>query len=124
MTSLSFIKWGDEILEIFGPGFSSAHKELIIIGFGYLVSSFSGPTTQILEMSGLERLYFIILSFTTGISLALIPFAASYWGSAGVATCISFNIVSLNICSYFAIYKRTGISPGMVRLDAIKWGTK
>ncbi|WP_170353895.1 lipopolysaccharide biosynthesis protein [Ruegeria lacuscaerulensis] len=114
---LIFVLWGDHILELFGPGYAVVHPELIVISFGYLVSAFSGPTTQIMEMSGHERVHFVMLSVTTGLSLAALPFSVSAWGTMGAAFCISLNLIALNCAAYFYIFRKTGISSGLVNLS-------
>lgn len=111
-----FVFWGDKVLELFGSGFGSAHAELVVISFGYLVSAFSGPTTQLMEMAGYERQYFLILALTTGISLAALPFAVMWFGSIGAAVCISFNLISLNVVSCAFIHRSIGVSSGIIPL--------
>lgn len=110
-----FVLWGDRVLNLFGEGFSQAHPELIIMSFGYLFSAFSGPTTQLMEMAGHERSFFVMLVVTTGLSLLAIPFAAQAFGSQGAAACIAFNLVALNLSAYVFIYRRIGVSSGIIR---------
>ncbi|WP_254443422.1 lipopolysaccharide biosynthesis protein [Ruegeria arenilitoris] len=113
---LIFFLWGDEVLELFGPGYATAYPELIVISLGYLVSAFAGPTAQIMEMSGHERVHFVMLVVTTGLSLAALPVAVALWGSMGAAVCISCNLIALNTAAYIYIFRKIGISSGLVNL--------
>ncbi|NVK12685.1 MAG: lipopolysaccharide biosynthesis protein [Rhodobacteraceae bacterium] len=111
-----FVLWGGQVLELFGPGYAAAHPELIVISLGYLVSALAGPTAQIMEMSGHERMHFVMLTVTTGLALAALPAAIALWGSMGAAICISCNLIALNAAAYIYIFRKTGISPGLVNL--------
>lgn len=112
---LIFVFGGRQVLDLFGAGYASAHLELVVMSFGYLVSAFAGPTTQIMEMAGFERKYLLMLSVTTGLSLAAIPAFAAWLGPLGAALCISANLVALNVWAYLFIYRKLGIWPGALR---------
>ncbi len=113
---LLFVFFGDNILELFGVGYSTAYAELLILSTGYLFSAFAGPTTQLMEMGGYERSYFRMLTITTVVSLASIPAATYAFGGVGGAMCIAGNLIGLNLWANLFIFRSTGISPGLIRL--------
>lgn len=121
-TFIVFVFYGDRLLELFGSGYAVAHTELIIMSFGYLVSAFCGPTTQLMEMAGYERPYFWMLAVTTAAALLALPLLSISFGSVGAAACIAFNLIGLNVASYLFISQRIGVVPGIIRLPRGYYG--
>jgi len=111
-----FLFKGDFVLTLFGIGYDVAHLELVILSGGYLVSALAGPTTQVMEMGGYERVYFRMLAITTGLALAALIPATILFGGLGAALCISANLIALNVWAYGFIYRELGLSPGILRL--------
>ena len=107
---------GDRILLLFGPGYDAAHTELIILATGYLVSAWAGPTAQLMEMGGFERMYFRMLATTTAVSFLSLPIAVLLYGSIGGAVCIAGNLIALNVWAYIFIHRHIGVSAGLLSL--------
>ncbi|MFK7875487.1 MAG: lipopolysaccharide biosynthesis protein [Paracoccaceae bacterium] len=113
---LMIVLYGDQILNLFGPGYDIAHKELIILATGYLISALAGPTAQVLEMGGQERTYFWMLLWTTGLSLLAIVALTPIFGTLAAAISISTSMICLKLWAYLHIYRHFGLSAGVVRL--------
>ncbi|MGZ2256678.1 lipopolysaccharide biosynthesis protein [Roseobacter sp. A03A-229] len=110
---LAFLIMGKDLLRLFGDSFDSAFLPLVILSAGYLLSTFMGPTVQVMETTGHERHYLRILTVTTCSVLALMPVAILLADMIGAALMISANmVISRGLCYRF-ILRTLHIAPGI-----------
>ena len=95
---LCLVVFGKVILSFFGAEFIQAYPLVLIIGFGYTVSSFFGQADSAVEMCGLAKdfikPYFIIIT----ISLLIGVFLSLRFGPIGMA--IGFSLSNILFQSY------------------------
>ena len=95
---LCLVVFGKVILSFFGAEFIQAYPLVLIIGFGYTVSSFFGQADSVVEMCGLAKdfikPYFIIIT----ISLLIGVFLSLRFGPIGMA--IGFSLSNILFQSY------------------------
>ena len=100
-----------ELLSIFGTEFSGGGNILIVLGIGNLLNALSGPTGQILVMTGKQRwemyntIIMIFLNFF--LNLFLIPRIGTI--GAAIATAISISL--MNIAKLIEVYFSYNIHP-------------
>lgn len=79
------------LMRVFGNGFSTGWSLLVILSFGYLVNSVTGPISQLLIMVGQEKLLrniTIITGLFTLVSAVLLTIVLGVIGSA-IAICLA-----------------------------------
>ena len=95
---LCLVVFGKVILSFFGAEFIQAYPLVLIIGFGYTVSSFFGQADSVVEMCGLAKdfikPYFTIIT----ISLFIGVFLCLRFGPIGMA--IGFSLSNILFQSY------------------------
>lgn len=100
-----------EVLNIFGAEFVVGGNVLIVLGIGHLGSTLTGPTGQMLVMTGKEKwevansLLIILLNFF--LNLLLIP----RMGIMGAAIATAISISSINVIKFIEVYLLYNIQP-------------
>ncbi|MDN7134534.1 oligosaccharide flippase family protein [Pseudidiomarina terrestris] len=95
---LIILSFGEELIYIlYGEGYESSHKVLVIIGFGYVIKSFLGVPGLVLNMCGFERQYSRISISWFLVNLIISLIFARYHGVLGVALATSLSIICLQI---------------------------
>jgi O-antigen/teichoic acid export membrane protein len=93
------------ILRIFGAEFLQGSTALLIVLFGYIFNSLTGPVGQVLNMTNyqvfLRNFSFLALLLTIVLNYFLIP----RFGIAGAAFASMFNSIFINIICVFKIRK-------------------
>lgn len=100
-----------EILNIFGPEFVVGGSILLILGIGNLANVLSGPTGQMLVMTGKEKWEvansFLIVVLNFLLNLFLIP----RMGSIGAAIATALSIFAINTTKFIEVYLLYNIQP-------------
>lgn len=100
------VVFGKYILSFFGAEFIQAYPLVLIIGFGYTVSSFFGQADSVVEMCGLAKdfiiPYFVIItaSLFVGVLLSLRS------GPIGMAIGFSLANILFQSCAYNIVLKK------------------
>jgi O-antigen/teichoic acid export membrane protein len=108
---LPIVLLSQQILAIFGPGFTAGWTALIIVSAAQLYSSSVGPTPRMLAMTGNQN----VAMFTTAaaaivglvVSFALVPSL----GMLGAALGMAAAIVTENTGTMLAVRRRLGFLP-------------
>jgi len=97
------------VMGIFGPGFESGSKVLLVLMIGQSVNLLTGSSGYLLMMSGFEnefkKLTIVSISFLLLFSFLLVP----TYGAYGAAIATSIAMVFLNIGSLWVIDYKLGI---------------
>lgn len=109
-----FVLYGREIIGLFGSGFESAYIALLVLSAGNLVNALSGPTIQIMEMTGAERPYFRIVLVTNLIALLLMVALTPLFGIVGAAIAVAFGTSAWNVRCILYIRKTLVIDPSIL----------
>lgn len=94
------------LLSIFGEDFIIGKTALFILAFGQFISSISGSTINILNMTGNEKTAQFILLFSTTINFVLNAILIPQYGLIGAAIATAFTMVLWNVLAVIAIYRK------------------
>ncbi|AEQ53112.1 lipopolysaccharide biosynthesis protein [Pelagibacterium halotolerans] len=114
MVFITFVFFGREILSLFGEGFESGYGALLILSAGNLVNALSGPTAQIMEMTGAERPYLRMILVTNILALIVILSLTPVFGVIGAAIGVAFGMSAWNIWCILYARKTMGIDPSIL----------
>lgn len=99
--ALILMIWPEQILSIFGADFKAASTTLLILLLGQLFHLATGPTGNILAMTGHEHLLRNTLLATLLCVLVLSSILTPLYGASGAAIAVtSAQIIQKLICSY------------------------
>lgn len=107
-----FLVFGDEVLTIFGDGYSDAVALLWVLGLGQVVNLVTGPGGLILNLAGYEKKYMNITLFSSVVGLVLTLFGAFYFNALGAVVGVTIGMVVQNIGTFFMVRKLIGFYPG------------
>lgn len=116
---LFMVLFGRHVLGIFGSHFGSAYVVLLVMASGFLVNTVAGPTGALLEMSGGQNVYSLLLVAFNGVSLGLMPVAVGAWGDVGAAVCVAFASAGWNVVAWIYCRRAYGIDPTMFSAYAL-----
>lgn len=113
---LVLICFGDQMLEMFGPGFGQAHDVLLIVAGAYVINTLTGPTSVLLELTGHERAAFKLLTGMNILSMtAMVPMTWAF-GATGAAACLALSIAGWNIQAVLYARRKIGLDPSVAGL--------
>ena len=92
-----YLAFGDRLLAIFDPVYTSFYGVLVILCLGQVVFNISGPAAHLLSFAGKERL---VLAVTTAAAVAgtiAVCVSTIYFGVYGTAIAVALTTVSWNL---------------------------
>ncbi len=104
------IIFGQLVLSVFGPGFSAGYISLIILMTAQLVRATTGPTLQMIALTGLERAS--LAAFAAGF-LVLVASSALLMpvlGLVGAALAVLLSTSAWSLWLAILLWRRTGIN--------------
>ena len=114
LVGLGFLLFGQRIAGMFGREFIAGYPVLLVLIIGRIVDAATGPTQDLLVMTGyqvlLARLLFVSVVCNILLNILLIPFM----GIVGAAIANSVTILSWNIVSAVIIRRRLGIKTTLI----------
>ena len=110
---LLFYLLGSNILNLFGIGFDVAIVPMLILSCGYAASCLLGPIQPLLQMKGHDRSLLIMLVFSNGISLAIMPLAIRYGGIEGASLALVLGLSGWSILGWIYSRKILRIDPSI-----------
>ena len=108
-TALILLAAAPFILDQIGPEFSGALPVLIVLIFGQLAFTLTGPCGLVLAMSGNERINLAITIGGTVLVLVAVPIAAYFFGLTGIAVAMSVTLLLRNLIAYAVVRQKEGI---------------
>lgn len=100
-----------ELLRVFGRGFEPGATVVLILCLGQLANAVSGPTGQLLSMSGKQRLEVINTVATVGVNFVLNLLLIPRLGITGAAIATGLSIASINVIKLLQVYFVFGLQP-------------
>jgi len=101
---------GRELLSLFGQEFIHSYSIVIVIGTGYLISSFFGQADSVIEMAGLAN-YYIRPYFIVIVAGLLIGVSLSFtFGALGMAIGFSISNILFQLCASRIVYNKLNIN--------------
>ena len=96
---------------LFGEEYISGNIALIILAFGYFITSIVGPTTKVLQIYGWTRIFMICAIVGLVINIVLNAFLIPIYGVSGAAIATSVSVALTSILQLFFIYYLTKLYP-------------
>ena len=96
------------LLGLFGAEFKIAVITFLIISCGRLVSSFSGPVGNILQMTGMQSIYAKILFFGSVFNIILNLWLIPIYGINGAAIASMISVIIWNISMVLVVKNKFG----------------
>jgi O-antigen/teichoic acid export membrane protein len=100
-----------EVLNVFGPGFVAGGSILGILGVGSLANVASGPTGQLLVMTGKQKWEMINTTMMVFINFALNLYLIPRMGAIGAAIATVVSISAINAAKLIEVYHLYDIHP-------------
>jgi O-antigen/teichoic acid export membrane protein len=117
VTSLGFlflVLFGNVLLSIFNPSFTSAYAILLILAFGAMIDAVSGPTAYLMQMTSLETVYARMLAliyvFVFVLQFVFIP----KYGVIAAAVANATGVIAWNCVSIYFLRKKIGVDPSLL----------
>ena len=102
--------FGKNLLSLFGQEFIHSYSIVIVIGTGYLISSFFGQADSVIEMAGLAN-YYIRPYFIVIVAGLLIGVSLSFtFGALGMAIGFSISNILFQLCASRIVYNKLNIN--------------
>jgi O-antigen/teichoic acid export membrane protein len=99
---------GRPILGSFGTEFEQGYVILVVLVVGQVISTISGPVGNLLQMSGFERHFLVILSIFAVVNIALNLALIPPLGILGAALASAVTLSAKNIVCVIFIYRKLG----------------
>ena len=116
-----FLLFGEWMLGFIAGGeYQAAYLSLLIIAFGYLLNTLSGPTTHFYMMLGHEKQACRISAYETALSITLLGVLGYLYGLNGMAFAIMAGLAFRNGWLNLRLYPLTGLHSGVWSIDGWK----
>ncbi|MDO6461488.1 polysaccharide biosynthesis C-terminal domain-containing protein [Granulosicoccaceae sp. 1_MG-2023] len=104
----SVFVFAEDIMGLFGAGFKDSSALLVILSIGQFVNVATGSVGMLLNMSGHERDFRRVTSFSGPLAFLLSVVGAAYWGIFGAAIATAVSLGVQNVLALFMVRKRLG----------------
>ena len=91
------------IMSVFGEQFTDGSTALMILSFGQFINSSTGPVSNILVMTGKQKLNRNLMVFTTVIAIGLDLWLIPIYGANGAAIVNTIGIMIMNLLPFFLV---------------------
>jgi LPXTG-motif cell wall-anchored protein len=105
----ALIAFGNPVLAMFGPEFTSGYRSLVILTLGYLVNASMGVAGYVLIMTRFERVAATCFMVAVALDLALNALLIPRWGIEGAATATCVSLIVLSVLMNREVRRRTGV---------------
>lgn len=95
---LSILLFGESLLDIFGPGYSSGYKALVMLAAAYAIRYAIGPNDILLATLGRERLVAAIAVVALALGTLGCLLAIPAWGIEGAAIAAGGMTIGFHLC--------------------------
>lgn len=107
---LVYMFFGSDVLTlVFGTQYNAAVPVLQILSVGMLANVWTGSCSQVLAMTGHQRVLMYLTVVSGLISSMFALLAVNHWGLIGVAVAVSAGRVFQNISGWVIVYRLTGL---------------
>jgi O-antigen/teichoic acid export membrane protein len=116
---LTFLLFGHLLLRVFGTGYDIVYPELIVMSVGYALTASFGQNAQILQMTGHERTFMLIMIVSNMFGLTSLFLMTHFWGTMGAAVSITLTFAVWNVWAWLAALSLCKIDTsalGIIRL--------
>lgn len=100
-----------ELLRVFGKGFETGAAVVLVLSLGQLANAVSGPTGQILSMSGRQKLEVVNTVSMVAINFLLNLFLIPRMGKMGAAIATGISIALINAIKLLEVHVLFGLQP-------------
>jgi len=103
--------FADQFLSLYGPDYLAGQTVLGLLLLSVVINTLSGPTGQLLLMTGHERLHLISLLASVGLQFALVPVVAPTHGALGVSIILCISTLTWNALMMTWMKRKIGLNP-------------
>lgn len=114
--ALALLLFGQQILGMFGSGFSAGYPVLVILVCGQLVNALAGPVGYLMTMTGHQNHAARIVGISALLNLALNGLLIPRWGMLGAAFATAVSTATWNILMLRFVQKELSIHCSALRL--------
>jgi len=118
---LFLIFFSEIVLQTFGNQFVLGKWTLIILLIGQLINVTSGPLSQVMCLTVLQKEYGRLVFSTSIVNVTLNLVCIPQWGMEGAAVASGISMIYLTAMQLWLVYTRLGIKTDIVSLIAPKW---
>ncbi len=98
----------EQVMSLYGDSFSDGGELLTVLVVGQLINAITGPSQQLLKMSGYERDLKFLSLLVCLFLLVTVPVLTLWWGVLGGAVALSLTVALQNIGAFFVVRLRHG----------------
>ena len=110
------VLFAEQVLGLFGAGFSEARPQLLILAVGQLANSAAGCVGLVLMMTGLERKNAEVLVTTSLATVAAMAVLTPLYGTLGTAVAASGGLIVWNLRLWLVARRHTAYDPSVLGL--------
>jgi len=100
----------EPLLQVFGAEFAAGATVLAILIVGRFLDSWTGPNGSLLNMTGHQDVYAVILGVTAGMNAVLTVPAILQWGIEGAAVVTGLSLAVKNVLVWVVVKRQMGIN--------------
>jgi len=100
----------EPLLELFGAEFAAGAAVMTVLIVGRFLDSWTGPNGSLLNMTGHQDVYAVILGVTAGVNAVLTIPAVVVWGIEGAAAVTGMSLALKNVLVWIVVRRRMGIN--------------
>lgn len=107
---LIYMMYGSEVLDlVYGEAYRGGSTILLVLSIGMLAEVWTGSCSQVLALTGHQRVLMKITVATGTTACALALVAVDRWGLIGVAAAVTTGRILNNLVGWWAVHKLTGL---------------
>jgi O-antigen/teichoic acid export membrane protein len=115
-----FFYFGDRVLALFDPEYATRFLPvLLIISCSQLFSAISGPVAILLNMSGHQRVNFVVGVSVGSVGIVLQVISGYFYGAIGVATATAAAAICISLTKVTYVWRVLGIDPSGISFTAL-----
>ena len=108
--AIMFSLFSIPIMDLFGPGFRRGAAVLVILCAGQAINSVAGPASNLLNMTGHERITVLVLALSNVLNVVLNIIGIHYFGIVGAAIATALSTTCWNVAMVFMVRKKLHMS--------------
>ena len=107
----AYALFGDDVLALFAPEYTSAWPVLLLLALGYFAKAAAGPAPLLLQFGGHERTHMWIVTATTLATLGLLLVLTPLFGAIGAGLATAVGMIATAAATARVAYMRSSVDP-------------
>lgn len=105
LSGVGLIIFGNNLLALFGIGFSEGYPTLVILTLGQIVNALAGSVGFLMTMTGHQKEALYVVSISAGLNVVLNALLIPHWGAEGAATATALTTATWNVALGYYVRK-------------------